>query len=138
MAWGDAESAQEHFTHVAPMPKSCFLAITSNGWRLCSIIIRAASTRKPSTAPHHASAALHDAHRDGVERGFLIFKEVAKADPSCSLSEDEPIAAFAAIVGANMLSQATGDAKCLTAVAEARWLAPRRRTVQPGIPIGMS
>lgn len=73
-------------------------------------------------AQQHASAGLHDAYREGVERLFSIFKEVAKADPSCSLSEDELIAAFAAIVGANMLSQATGNAKWLTAVAEAPWL----------------
>jgi TetR/AcrR family transcriptional repressor of nem operon len=78
-------------------------------------------------APHHAGAALHDAYREGVERLFSVFKEVAKADPSCSLSDDELIAAFAAIVGANMLAQGTGDAKWLTAVAEAPWLSSTMR-----------
>ena len=60
-------------------------------------------------ARHHASPALHDAYREGVDELFATFREVALADPSSTLSEDEMTAAFAAIVGANMLARATGD-----------------------------
>ncbi|WP_109481120.1 TetR/AcrR family transcriptional regulator [Paraburkholderia sp. C35] len=62
-------------------------------------------------ARHHASPALHDAFREGVEQLFATFRQVALADPSSTLSEDEMTAAFAAIVGANMLARATGDGR---------------------------
>jgi TetR/AcrR family transcriptional repressor of nem operon len=60
-------------------------------------------------APHHATPALNDAYREGVEALFTTFVEIARADPSCALSEEDMRAAFAAMVGANMLARATGD-----------------------------
>jgi TetR/AcrR family transcriptional repressor of nem operon len=62
-------------------------------------------------APHHASAALNKAYRQGVEELFSTFVEIARADPACPLSEKELVFGFAAMVGANMLSRATGDKK---------------------------
>ncbi|EUC12726.1 UNVERIFIED_ORG: TetR family transcriptional regulator [Burkholderia sp. CF145] len=62
-------------------------------------------------ARHHASPALHDAYREGVDKLFSTFKEIAHADPSLALSEDEMTAAFAAIVGASMLARATDDSQ---------------------------
>ncbi|WP_207005089.1 TetR/AcrR family transcriptional regulator [Trinickia mobilis] len=62
-------------------------------------------------APHNASAALNEAYREGVGQFFSTFREIAHTDRSCSLSEEQLVVAFAAMVGANMLSRATGDKK---------------------------
>jgi TetR/AcrR family transcriptional repressor of nem operon len=62
-------------------------------------------------APHHASAALNEAYREGVEQLFSTFSDIARADPACPLSEKELVFGFAAMVGANILSRATGDKK---------------------------
>lgn len=70
-------------------------------------------------APHHASPALNDAYREGVENLFATFKDIARSDPSCALSDVEMTAAFAAMVGANMLSRATGDKKWAAGVEQA-------------------
>lgn len=70
-------------------------------------------------APHHASPALTDAYREGVENLFATFKHIARSDPSCALSDEEMTAAFAAMVGANMLSRATGDKKWAAGVEQA-------------------
>ncbi|MEI6001530.1 TetR/AcrR family transcriptional regulator [Paraburkholderia bengalensis] len=70
-------------------------------------------------APHRASPALSDAYRDGVAQLFSTFANVAHEDASCSLSDDEMTVAFAAMVGANMLSRATGDKKWASRVEQA-------------------
>lgn len=77
-------------------------------------------------APHHAGAALNEAYREGVEQLFSTFTDIAEADPSCSLSREERVCAFAAMVGANMLSRATGDKKW-SAVVERALFEPRSR-----------
>jgi TetR/AcrR family transcriptional repressor of nem operon len=69
-------------------------------------------------APHHASAELNRTYKKGVEQLFATFKEIAKADPSCSLSDEELAVAFAAMVGANMLSRATGEKKWAAGVEQ--------------------
>ena len=69
--------------------------------------------------PHRASAELSAAYRGGVERLFATFEEIAEADASCSLSQDELVLAFAAMVGANMLSRATGDREWAAGVERA-------------------
>lgn len=70
-------------------------------------------------APHHAGVALNEAYREGVEQLFATFTDIADADPSCSLSREERVFAFAAMVGANMLSRATGDKKWSAGVERA-------------------
>ncbi|WP_429327123.1 TetR/AcrR family transcriptional regulator [Paraburkholderia sp. GAS348] len=65
-------------------------------------------------APHHASEALNDAYRDGVDQLFSTFVDIARTDPSCSLSQEQLRNAFVAMVGANMLARATGDKKWST------------------------
>jgi TetR/AcrR family transcriptional regulator, transcriptional repressor for nem operon len=72
----------------------------------------------PDAAPHLASRELNVAYRVGVEALFKTFTEIAETDPSCSLSQRELTFAFAAMVGANMLARATGDAKWADAVEE--------------------
>ena len=62
-------------------------------------------------APHHASGGLNKAYTEGVDQLFSTFMKVARADPSCTLSEEELVVAFTAMVGANMLARATGDRK---------------------------
>ena len=70
----------------------------------------------PDAASHLASRELNAAYRLGVEALFKIFTEIAETDPSCSLSQKELAFAFAAMVGANMLSRATGDTEWADAV----------------------
>jgi TetR/AcrR family transcriptional regulator, transcriptional repressor for nem operon len=62
-------------------------------------------------APHHANAALNMPYKEGVEQLFSAFVDIACADPSYTLSRDELIVVFAVMVGANVLSRATGDKK---------------------------
>lgn len=70
-------------------------------------------------ARHHASAALNTAYKDGVEQLFSTFLDIARADPSCTLSQEELVVAFTAMVGANMLSRATEDRKWSAGVEHA-------------------
>jgi TetR/AcrR family transcriptional repressor of nem operon len=72
----------------------------------------------PDAAPHLASRELNVAYRLGVDTLFKTFTNIAETDPSCSLSQKELAFAFAAMVGANMLSRATGDARWADAVEE--------------------
>jgi TetR/AcrR family transcriptional repressor of nem operon len=70
-------------------------------------------------APHHASESLSRAYREGVEQLFSTFADIARTDPSCSLSREDLVVAFAAMVGANMLAHATGDRNWTTEVERA-------------------
>jgi TetR/AcrR family transcriptional regulator, transcriptional repressor for nem operon len=76
--------------------------------------------------PHRASAELSATYRGGVDQLFSTFEEIAEADASCSLSRDELVLAFAAMVGANMLSRATGD-RTWAAGVERALFEPRAR-----------
>lgn len=67
-------------------------------------------------SPHHGSGELNRAYKTGVEQLFTTFKEIVRSDPSCSISEEELLVAFSAMVGANMLSRATGDKKWASGV----------------------
>lgn len=60
-------------------------------------------------APHHANPELNKAYREGVDQLFATFVEVARSDTSCALSDAELRIAFAAMVGANLLTRSTGD-----------------------------
>ncbi|NPT46508.1 TetR family transcriptional regulator [Paraburkholderia sp. 1N] len=60
-------------------------------------------------APHHASEGFSQAYREGVEQLFTTFADIAHADASCSLSRQDLVVVFAAMVGANMLARSTGD-----------------------------
>ena len=75
-------------------------------------------------APHHASPELNKAYREGVDQLFATFVEIAHADTSCILSDDELRIAFAAMVGANMLTRSTGDKKWAAGVEGTLFVEP--------------
>lgn len=91
----------EHYLSKKPIEKSCPMVALG-----------------PDAAPHLASRELNAAYRSGVKTLFKTFTEIADADPSCSLSQKELAFAFAAMVGANMLSRATGDAEWADSIEE--------------------
>ncbi|ANB75259.1 TetR/AcrR family transcriptional regulator [Paraburkholderia phytofirmans] len=67
-------------------------------------------------APPRASEGLSQAYREGVEQLFTTFADIAHVDPSCSLSPEDLVVVFAAMVGANMLAHSTGDRTWATEV----------------------
>lgn len=70
-------------------------------------------------ASARVSTALLEAYREGVKRLLATFLEVSRADHSRSLTDAQLRLAFAAMVGANALAQATKDDEWLRSVRHA-------------------
>jgi TetR/AcrR family transcriptional regulator, transcriptional repressor for nem operon len=68
--------------------------------------------------PHQASRALNAAYQTGVEQLFETFAAIASEGQLKENSRERLILTFAAMVGANMLSRATGDKKWVKGVKQ--------------------
>jgi TetR/AcrR family transcriptional repressor of nem operon len=69
--------------------------------------------------PHQASQALNAAYQTGVEQLFETFAAIAAEGQLKEISRERLVLTFAAMVGANMLSRATGDKKWVKGVKQA-------------------
>ena len=69
--------------------------------------------------PHQASQALNAAYQTGVEQLFETFTAIASEGQLKEISRERLVLTFAAMVGANMLSRATGDKKWVKGVKQA-------------------
>ena len=69
--------------------------------------------------PHQASQALNAAYQTGVEQLFATFTAIASEGQLKEISRERLVLTFAAMVGANMLSRATGDKKWVKGVKQA-------------------
>jgi TetR/AcrR family transcriptional repressor of nem operon len=69
--------------------------------------------------PHQASQALNAAYQTGVEQLFETFAAIASEGQLKEISRERLVLTFAAMVGANMLSRATGDKKWVKGVKQA-------------------
>ena len=69
--------------------------------------------------PHQASQALNAAYQTGVEQLFETFTAIASEGQLKEISRERLVLTFAAMVGANMLSRATGDQKWVKCAKQA-------------------
>jgi TetR/AcrR family transcriptional regulator, transcriptional repressor for nem operon len=69
-------------------------------------------------APNGANQALNAVYQTGVEQLFETFTAIA-SEGQLEISPERLVLAFAAMVGANMLSRATGDQKWVKGVKQA-------------------
>jgi TetR/AcrR family transcriptional repressor of nem operon len=77
--------------------------------------------------PHQASQALNAAYQTGVEQLFATFTAIASAGQLKEISRERLVLTFAAMVGANMLSRATGGKKWVKGVKQALFAQPSSR-----------
>jgi TetR/AcrR family transcriptional regulator, transcriptional repressor for nem operon len=70
-------------------------------------------------APHQANQALNAVYQTGVERLFETFTAIASEGQLTEISRERLVLIFAAMVGANVLSRATGDQKWVKCVKQA-------------------
>jgi TetR/AcrR family transcriptional regulator, transcriptional repressor for nem operon len=70
-------------------------------------------------APHQANQALNAVYQAGVEKLFETFTAIASEGQLKEISREGLVLTFAAMVGANVLSRATGDQKWVKWVRQA-------------------
>jgi TetR/AcrR family transcriptional repressor of nem operon len=70
-------------------------------------------------APHQANHALNAVYQTGVEQLFETFAAIASEGQLKEISRERLVLTFAAMVGANVLSRATGDQKWVKCVKQA-------------------
>jgi TetR/AcrR family transcriptional repressor of nem operon len=70
-------------------------------------------------APHQANQALNAVYQTGVEQLFETFTAIASEGQLKEISRERLVLTFAAMIGANMLSRATGDQKWVKCVKQA-------------------
>ena len=73
-------------------------------------------------APHHSTPALNAVYQTGVEQLFETFTAIASEGQLEEISSERLALTFAAMVGANMLSRATGDQKWVKGVKHALYI----------------
>ena len=70
-------------------------------------------------APHQTNQALNAVYQTGVEQLFETFTAIASEGQLKEISREKLVLTFAAMVGANMLSRATGDQKWVKCAKQA-------------------
>jgi TetR/AcrR family transcriptional regulator, transcriptional repressor for nem operon len=83
-------------------------------------------------APHQANQALNGVYQTGVEQLFETFTAIASEGQLKKVSREKLVLTFAAMVGANMLSRATGDQKWVKLVKQVLFDHPRTEIFAEG------
>jgi TetR/AcrR family transcriptional regulator, transcriptional repressor for nem operon len=71
------------------------------------------------SAPHQANRALNAVYQKGVEQLFETFTAIASEGKLKKVSHERLVLTFAAMVGANLLSRATGHQKWVKSATQA-------------------